>query len=96
MDLHLLEERTGSVHIYELVDDDLIHVDSLNTRSINRRVNEYLEECGTDRGDVKTSEFVEKSQVLDIIATVVDAFGINEDTQQDIIKEVEGYLTLPE
>lgn len=96
MDLHLIQDQDEKVHIHELVDTDLVHIDSPPRCDANQRVKDYLEECGTDPADVETTEFIEKNQVLSLVSTAVDAFGINEHTQNDIIAELKAYLRLPE
>ena len=96
MDLHLFENRNGTVDVHELVNDDLIHVDSTHRNRINKVIDRYLEECHEDRSNIKTTEYIEKIRVLDIVSTALDAFGINEDTLRELVAEVESYLTLPE
>jgi len=51
MNLHLLKEKRGSVHIYELVDCDLIHIDTVPEAQVRQRIKDYCEECGVNSPD---------------------------------------------
>lgn len=57
MHIHLLNCKNGSTHIYELVDDDLIHIDSPLTPDTDERLEEHYDECGQDPELVQVDEF---------------------------------------
>lgn len=96
MDIHLFQTRAGDVHIHELVECDLVHVDTVHKDSVIQRLHDYFEECGTYPDFVETTEYIEKSAILQIVAQSGVEVGIGEMTLEHLIHKVKNHFKLSE